>query len=112
MKNVVIGFPVGNTLIGEVKEISEKEIVLVNPVELMAVPVEGGKVQMTMIPFKFIFAESVDSSVTFSKNKCLFIKDLNDFPQMLEGYKSEISKMTPPQPANAAPETKPNIIVE
>ena len=110
MKSVVIGFPVGNTVIGEVKEINDKEIVINAPVELMAVPVDGGKVQMTMIPFKFIFSDATDTTVTFSKNKCLFIKDLNDFPQMLEGYKSEVSKMA--QPANPAPETKPNIIVE
>jgi len=111
MEYVVLGFPVGNTVVGKIVSEDDRSITIDAPAELLAVPMEGGKVQMTMVPYKFIFADAADKTVTISKNKPMFIKDLADFPQLLEGYKNDIMQKANAT-ANNADSKKPKILVD
>jgi len=92
MKYAILGFAIGNLIIGEVKEETEKTITLVNPMEVMTLPAEG-KVQISIIPLRFVYNDATRKEVTFSKNKCLFIDDLENIPNLFNGYKGEVEKM-------------------
>jgi predicted P-loop ATPase/GTPase len=92
MAKYLVGFPIGNSVIGEVVKETENEITLENPLEIMVVPIEN-RVQVSLIPFKFIFAEAIKPQVTLKKNKLLFIEPLDNFPDLAKGYEEEIQKI-------------------
>jgi len=91
-KRVLIGFAIGNTIIGEVVEEKEGMLKLKNPMEVMTLPVES-RVQVSIVPFKFIFSESKSKEVEINVKKALFISDLSDFPNLEAGYEEELKKL-------------------
>jgi len=103
-KRVLLGFPIGNTVIGELVEETAEGIVLKNPMEVMTLPVEN-RVQISIIPFKFIYSESTTKQVTINANKTLFVDDLANFPSLESGYEEELNKIAEKAKAN-----KPQII--
>jgi len=92
MSYKLLGFMIGNTIVGEVVNENEKEITLKNPMEVMTIPTEG-RVQISIVPLRFVYNDAVKNEVTFAKSKVLFTDDLENIPNLLNGYKNELQRV-------------------